>query len=52
MSKRTRLAIVAVATLAISIADSFCLLQQYKWNTIKMRLPRLIIKATKVCDHS
>ena len=52
MSKRTKLTIVAVATLAISIVDSLCLLQQYKWNTIKMRLPRLIINATKFCDHS
>ena len=32
------------ATFAISIKDQLCLLQQYKWNTIKIRLPRLIIK--------
>jgi len=25
--------------------DNLCLLQQYKWNTTKMRLPRLIINA-------
>ena len=30
------------ATFAISIADSLCLLQQYKLNTIKILLPRLI----------
>ena len=31
------------ATFAISIVDILCLLQKYKWNTIKIRLPRLMI---------
>ena len=26
--------------------DNLCLLQRYKWNTIKMQLPRLIINAS------
>ena len=39
MAKRARF-----ATFAISIKDPLCLLQQYKWSTIKIRLPRLIIK--------
>ena len=38
-------------TFAISIVDSFCLLQQYKWSKIKMRLPRLIINVP-IRDHS
>ena len=33
------------ATFALSILDKFCLLQRCKWNTIKIRLPRLIINA-------
>ena len=33
------------AALARRIADNLCLLQQYKWNTIKIGLPRLIINA-------
>ena len=33
------------ATFAISILDKFAVLQQCKWNTIKIRLPRLIINA-------
>ena len=39
MAKRARF-----ATFAISIKDQLCLLQQYKWNTIKIRLLQLIIK--------
>ena len=31
------------ATFAISIVDNLCLLQKYKWNTIKIRWPRLLI---------
>ena len=34
-----------LATLAVTILDNSCLLQQYKWNTIKIQLPRLIINA-------
>ena len=33
------------AALARRITDNLCLLQQYKWNTIKIGLPRLIINA-------
>ena len=33
------------AALARRIADNLCLLQQYKWNTFKIGLPRLIINA-------
>jgi len=40
MIKRTRLEIFA-----ISIVDNLCLLQQNKWNTINIRLPRSIINA-------
>ena len=40
MTKQARL-----ATFAISTVDNLCLLQQYKWITIKIRLPRLITNA-------
>ena len=32
--------------ITISIVDNSCLLQQYKWNTIKIRLPQLIINVS------
>ena len=32
--------------ITISIVDKSCLLQQYKWNTIKIRLPQLIINVS------
>ena len=34
-----------LATFATSIVDNLCSLQQYKWITIKIRLPRLITNA-------
>ena len=40
MTKRAKF-----AALARRIADNLCLLQQYKWNTIKIGLPRFIINA-------
>ena len=40
MKKRERL-----ATFAKGIVDNLCILQQNKWNTIEIRLPRLIINA-------
>ena len=40
MTKQTKF-----AALARRITDNLCLLQQYKWNTIKIGLPRLIINA-------
>ena len=42
------------ATFIISILDNFCLLQQYKWSKIKIRLPRLIINVPygSIRDHS
>ena len=30
----------------ISIVDNLCLLQQYKWNTINIRFPQLIINVS------
>ena len=38
MTKRAKF-----ATLAISVIENLCLLQQHKWNTIKIILPLLII---------
>ena len=32
--------------ITISIVDNSCLLQQYKWNTIKLQLPQLIINVS------
>ena len=40
VTKRAR---TCITTFAVSIADNLRLLQQYKWNTIIITLPQLII---------
>ena len=43
MTKRERF-----TTFAISIVDNLCLLQQYQWNKIKIRLLRLMINTPRL----